>query len=136
MNRKLAMMFIFNGVFAGIAHAAPIEEHACNSTATEAEMYECLNYRLEEADIALNKAYKVLMARYKDNEPSPAQVITPQDSYLKKAQIAWIKFRDESCDFEAYESITGSGFGTIYTACLLEKTQERVKYLQWYVEHP
>lgn len=135
MNRKLAMILIFTGVFAGIAHAALMEEHPCSSTATEADMYECLTHQLKEADIALNKAYRVLTARYKENEPSPVQG-KPQGSYLKKAQIAWIKFRDESCDFETYESITGSGFGTIYTACLLEKTQERVNYLQWYIEHP
>lgn len=136
MNRKSAMMLTLAGVFAGVAHAAPIEDRACSSAATETEMYECLKHQLKEADIALNKAYKTLAVRYKDNEPSPAQGIKPQGSYLKEAQIAWIKLRDKGCDFETYESITGSGFGTIYIACLLEKTQERVDYLQWYVEHP
>ncbi|WP_373388273.1 lysozyme inhibitor LprI family protein [Pseudomonas alcaligenes] len=113
-----------------------MKERACSSAATEIEMHECLKHQLKEADTALNQAYKVLTARYKNNEPSPIQGIKPQESYLKETQISWIKFRDESCDFETYESITGSGFGTIYTACLLEKTQERVKYLKWYIEHP
>lgn len=136
MNRKSAATFILTGAFASIAHAAPTQKNTCSSATDEVEMYQCFKHQLEKADITLNHSYKTLIARYKENGAPQAQGIKPQDSYLKEAQIAWIKFRDESCDFETYESITGSGFGTIYTACLLEKTQERVKYLQWHIEHP
>lgn len=113
-----------------------MQKNTCSSATDEVEMYQCFKHQLKKADITLNQSYKALIARYKENGAPQAQEIKPQDSYLKEAQIAWIKFRDESCDFETYESITGSGFGTIYTACLLEKTQERVKYLQWYIERP
>lgn len=136
MNRKSVATFIFAGAFAGIAHAAPMKENICSSATNEVEMYQCLKHQLKKADTTLNQLYKVLVARYKDNGAPQAQGAKSQDGYIKEAQIAWIKFRDDSCDFETYESITGSGFGTIYTACLLDKTQERVKYLQWYIEHP
>ncbi|MFI8691973.1 lysozyme inhibitor LprI family protein [Stutzerimonas kunmingensis] len=136
MNRKSAAIFILAGAFAGVAHAASMKESICNSASNEGEMYQCLKHQFNKADATLNQSYKTLVARYKNNGIQQAQGAKPQDSYLKEAQIAWIKFRDESCDFETYEAITGSGFGTIYTACLLGKTLERVKYLQWYVEHP
>jgi uncharacterized protein YecT (DUF1311 family) len=54
----------------------------------------------------------------------------PKDIYLKKAQQAWLKMRDVSCDYETYESQKGSGFSSIYKQCLLDKTNERIKYLK------
>lgn len=98
-------------------------------------MYECLQQQLKIADAELNAAYKKLMGRYKDNG-KPFGVDNTQDVYLRNTQRAWIKLRDTSCDFETYESQTGSGFQTIYTNCLLKLTRERVDYLQWFVRHP
>ncbi|QLC74258.1 DUF1311 domain-containing protein [Pseudomonas sp. LPB0260] len=108
----------------------------CNASNTEAEMYECLSLELRKSDSELNLAYKTLIARYKGNGSPSGSSIETQDIYLKKAQIAWIKQRDANCDFETYESITGNGFGTIYTACLLEQTQKRAEYLKWFIQHP
>ena len=134
MNTKSARLLILTAVFTGFNHAAPINEHTCSTAYTETEMYECLKLQLKEADNSLNKAYKTLMTRYKE-ERQLNQKVKTQGEYLREAQLAWIQFRDKSCDFDTYESITGSAFGTIYTDCLLEKTQERVKYLEWYIEN-
>ncbi|WP_158635461.1 lysozyme inhibitor LprI family protein [Pseudomonas duriflava] len=108
----------------------------CNAANTEAEMYECVNSELIKSDLELNIAYKTLIARYQENGSPSGSEIETQDAYLKKAQIAWIKQRDASCRFETYESVAGSGFDTIYTACLLEQTQKRVEYLKWFIQHP
>jgi uncharacterized protein YecT (DUF1311 family) len=121
---------------ASITNASAKAGNPCNAANTEVEMYECLNSELKKSDTELNHAYKTLIARYKENGAPPDLKIESQDVYLKKAQIAWLKQRDASCDFETYESITGSGFGTIYTACLLEQTQKRVEYLKWFVHPP
>ncbi|KAF2391532.1 lysozyme inhibitor LprI family protein [Pseudomonas frederiksbergensis] len=106
----------------------------CATAATEGQMFDCLQRQLKASDHALNTAYKTLIARYKDNGLATNQ--PSQDLILKKAQLAWIALRDASCDFETYESIGGSGFGTIHTACLLEQTQKRVEYLNGFVGSP
>lgn len=38
--------------------------------------------------------------------------------------------RDVSCNYEAYELQTDTGFAPIYEPCLLNKTNERIKYLK------
>lgn len=108
--------------------------YTCPNANTESEMYDCLQLQLKTSDQALNQAYKTLITRYKENgafENHPSQ-----DVMLKKAQLAWIVLRDASCEFETYDSMGGSGFGTIHTACLLEQTQKRVEYLQGFVGEP
>jgi len=109
---------------------------SCKAAKTENEMDECLTVELKKSDAELNTAYQKLVSRYEaTGAPANAKGQT-QGGYLKEAQRGWIKLRDASCDFETYESRMGSGFGTIYTACLLEQTQKRVEYLNWFIQHP
>jgi len=136
MRWKLLAILSALLAIASITNASAKAENLCKSSRTEVEMYECLNSELKKADSALNSAYKNLMVMYKENGAPSGLKIETQDAYLKKSQLAWIKLRDTTCDFETYESITGSGFGTIYTACLLKQTQKRVDYLKWFIQNP
>lgn len=109
---------------------------SCKAAKTETELYDCLNIELKKSDAELNEAYQNLSSRYQETSaPANSKGLT-QGGYLKEAQRGWIKLRDASCDFETYESRTGSGFGTIYTVCLLEQTQKRVEYLNGFIQHP
>ncbi|MGH1349255.1 MAG: lysozyme inhibitor LprI family protein [Methyloligellaceae bacterium] len=109
--------------------ASRLAKFNCKGTASEAEMGACASRHLNKADKELNQLYGKLMASYKDDRPVRLNVGTRAD-FLRKAQREWIKFRDVSCKLETYDSIGGSGFGTIYTFCLLKYTQERVLYLR------
>lgn len=132
MSRKIAVAVSAMFIFSSIAVATPATVTPCNNAPTEAEMYDCLTAELKKSDAELNIAYKKLIDRYK----ADGQSAESQYNYLKQAQIAWLKSRDTGCNFETYDSRLGSGFGTIYTACLLQHTQKRVEYLQWYIKHP
>ncbi|SUG14268.1 Uncharacterized protein conserved in bacteria [Salmonella enterica subsp. arizonae] len=50
--------------------------------------------------------------------------------FTEKIPTSLDKMRDASCNYETYESRTGTGFSSIYTQCLLDKTKERIKYLK------
>ncbi|QBF26343.1 DUF1311 domain-containing protein [Pseudomonas tructae] len=100
----------------------------CPRANTEAQMYDCMQQALKRSDRQLNELYHALVARFKDEGATPGR--PTQDLALKKAQRAWIAFRDASCEFETYESVGGSGYGTIHTHCLLQQTQARVEYLK------
>jgi len=120
----------------GASTVSAPQSTSCKAAKTESEMHECLTVELKKSDEELNAAYQKLLSRDEaTGAPANAKGQT-QGGYLKEAQRGWIKLRDASCDFETYESRTGSGFGTIYTACLLEQTQKRVKYLNWFIGHP
>jgi len=97
---------------------------------SEQEYYLKIKSLHDKADKKLNDLYKIQM---KESQNKGAEFYGQQksrDVYLKKAQQAWIKMRDASCDYETYESQTGTGFSTIYEKCLLDKTNERIKYLE------
>jgi len=48
---------------------------------------------------------------------------------LKKAQKAWIKYRDLECDFEAYEMRGGSYENILRDGCKIKLTKDRIKDL-------
>lgn len=83
-----------------------------------------------KSDAELNGLYKSQMEEYKKEGGEFYGQDISRDVYLKRSQQAWIKMRDSSCDYETYESKTGTGFSGIYTQCLLDKTNQRIKYLK------
>ncbi|MCP3748849.1 lysozyme inhibitor LprI family protein [Pseudomonas sp. SBB6] len=106
----------------------------CPGANTEVQMLECMQQSLKKSDRQLNELYQALVARFKAEGSAPGQ--PTQDLALKKAQRAWIAFRDASCEFETYESVGGSGFATIHTHCLLKQTQARIQYLKQVTDMP
>jgi len=56
-----------------------------------------------------------------------------QKENIKKAQIAWLKFRDLHCDCESSEHEGGSMESLIHTECLAILTEERIKQLKLFL---
>lgn len=83
-----------------------------------------------QVDRELNELYSNQMQEYKKQGGDFYGQTVSKDNFLKKSQQAWIKMRDASCDYETYESQTGTGYQSIYTQCLCDKTNERIKYLK------
>ncbi|EBA0988187.1 DUF1311 domain-containing protein [Salmonella enterica] len=96
----------------------------------EQENFNIINENYVKADNELNLLYKMQIQQYKKEGADFYGQKESRDVYLKKSQQVWIKMRDASCNYETYESRTGTGFSSIYTQCLLDKTKERIKYLK------
>ena len=99
-------------------------------TSDEQGNFNKMNESYLTADNELNSLYKIQMQQYKREGAYFYGQKESRDVYLRKSQQIWIKMRDASCDYETYESRTGTGFSSIYTQCLLYKTKERIKYLK------
>ncbi|EMS0950808.1 DUF1311 domain-containing protein [Salmonella enterica] len=95
----------------------------------EQKHYNKVNSDYIKSDKELNKSYKIKIQQYKKEGADFYGQVESRDIYLKKSQQVWIKMRDASCNYETYESRTGTGFSSIYIQCLLDKTNERIKYL-------
>jgi uncharacterized protein YecT (DUF1311 family) len=80
----------------------------------------CNNNELEYQDGLLNRYYRQTMRRLSNNEKQK----------LKKAQRAWIKYRDAKCDAEGKEMRGGTGESLLIGACLVETTKLRAKELK------
>lgn len=106
----------------GPARAAP----ACGAEETQAGMNACLARQLGEADLALNAAYRALIARLGADSPLRAP--------LTEAQRAWLRFRDAECAFAAAGSRGGSFHPAAQSGCLMGLTRQRLEALQAYLD--
>lgn len=84
------------------------------------EINRCLRLRYEESDRRLNQVYRQVQTKL---NPAQKQVLTD-------AQLAWIQFRDKSCDFETYGNRGGSGYRGFLSGCLDRVTRARTTELE------
>lgn len=91
----------------------------CADAMTTAQMQACLGERYQEADGALNRAYRQAMEALDET----------RQAKLRAAQRAWIDFRDKSAEFEASVAEDGSLYQLIHLETLVAMTQERSRAL-------
>ncbi|MBE9003505.1 lysozyme inhibitor LprI family protein [Fortiea sp. LEGE XX443] len=96
----------------------------CNDAQTQLEINICAQFAYQNADKKLNQVYKQLLPKLSKS----------RQQKLIAAQLAWIKFRDASCEFEksAYEG--GSIAPAIYSVCSEEITKQRTQQLRNYLQ--
>ncbi|GAA6623931.1 lysozyme inhibitor LprI family protein [Scytonema sp. NUACC26] len=92
----------------------------CNKAVSTPELKYCSQLSYEAADRRLNEVYKTVTSN----------LINEQRQILISAQQAWIKFRDNNCNFETYGSRGGTGYEIFRNGCLERLTKQRTKDLQ------
>ncbi len=95
----------------------------CAKANNTVEMKYCSQLSYQAADKQLNLVYQKVMGT---TQGEPRQL-------LITGQQAWIKFRDNSCDFEVYQSRGGTGYEIFRNGCLEKLTKQRTKDLQDYL---
>jgi uncharacterized protein YecT (DUF1311 family) len=91
----------------------------CPEAHTQLDMNQCADAQYRKADAELNRAYQQL-----------ARASGGPDAKLKAAQLAWLKFRDAECDYEASQYEGGSIMPMVYSFCLRDVTAARTKQLR------
>ncbi len=99
---------------------------ACDNLATNAQSG-CLEKLANAVDTKLNEVYRRAIKTIESSDPDHA---SEWKAELKKAQQAWIAFRDADCGaLTAYEWSHGTGMGAATEHCILEKTEARTREL-------
>ncbi|WP_426347573.1 lysozyme inhibitor LprI family protein [Cronobacter universalis] len=124
MKNLLIVVFHFFLIMCNVAQAA--------SSHDEDMYYNEISRDYSKADKELNHLYTIQIQQYRKEGADFYGQAQSRDVFLKESQQAWIKMRDVSCNYETYESRTGAGFSGIYIKCLLDKTNERIRYLKLY----
>ncbi|MEG4230951.1 lysozyme inhibitor LprI family protein [Microcoleus sp. Pol11C3] len=96
----------------------------CKSPQTTLDMNICSSQEFKAADTKLNQLYQQLRPKLNSK----------QQQRLTVAQRSWLKFRDETCNYEAGKFEGGSVAASTYGYCRARVTQERVKDLERYLE--
>jgi len=92
----------------------------CQNPQTQTDMNQCSSSDLTRETKKINKTYNDFRAKL---NPS-------QKQQLKEVQLAWIKFKDLACQFEASGVEGGSAHSMVLASCLAEKTLQRNKELE------
>ncbi|MEG4282684.1 lysozyme inhibitor LprI family protein [Microcoleus sp. A006_D1] len=96
----------------------------CKSPQTTLDMNVCSTQEFKAADTKLNQLYQQLLPK----------INTKQKQRLVTAQRTWVKFRDETCDYEAGKFEGGTLAAPTYGYCKARVTKERIKDLEGYLE--
>jgi uncharacterized protein YecT (DUF1311 family) len=96
----------------------------CANAQTQAEINQCAQASYETADKELNQVYQELKSSLNSQEQEE----------LIDAELAWIEYRDQTCEAESSQYEGGSIQPTIYYGCLERVTIERTAELQRQLE--
>lgn len=97
----------------------------CENPQDQIALNQCAADEYAAADQALNATYKQIAKRLSDDQPTL--------KLLKKAQRAWITFRDEECAFSSSAARGGSIESMVIANCKTLRTNERNKQLLHYL---
>jgi uncharacterized protein YecT (DUF1311 family) len=112
-------------ILAGLLFCVPASANECFDLATQADMNICSYQDFQKADKELNDLYQQQL-KWLPQQSSKQR--------LKAAQLAWIKFRDASCLYEAGpQEESGTIWPTEQNSCLSSLTKKRVIELKDYL---
>jgi uncharacterized protein YecT (DUF1311 family) len=97
----------------------------CKDAQTQFEMNQCAHKEFVAADAELNKAYNRLASKLEEEELR---------AQLKTAELAWIKYRDATCDFEGGFYKGGTMRPMVESFCLARVTSARTAELKQQLE--
>jgi len=104
-----------------LAISVIISSSFCNAQ-TMLEMKDDAGSKYKQADVEMTRIYK--LAREVCDDAGKER--------LKKAQLAWIKYRDLCCEAEGAIYEGGSMSGLAQSNCMIEVTKERTNRLKAY----
>ena len=100
------------------------QEPNCKSPQTTLDQNVCSSQEFQAADRKLNQVYQQLQPKLNSK----------QKQRLIVAQRSWLKFRDETCDYEMGQFEGGSVAPSTYGYCRARVTKERIKDLERYLK--
>jgi uncharacterized protein YecT (DUF1311 family) len=105
--------------------SAAMANDNCAKASDQATMNECADKAFKAADADLNKLYKEIRNRLKDDADTAKLLVS--------AQKAWIAYRDAECVFTSAASAGGSIYPMIVSQCRDGITRKRIKDFKGYL---
>ena len=131
---KLLKISAFVVALAGASTASAQSEPAldCANAQTQSDLNQCAYQDFERADEGLNHIYKQAMKAAVAADKEAAEMgehYVGAVTELKKAQRAWIDYRDGNCAGMSREALGGSMQPMLISGCQARMTELRTKEL-------
>ena len=128
------VLMTLTGLLAGFATAYAQEDPQvdCANAVAQAELNYCADLDFQKADKELNAVYKQALIAQAEADKEGADIgpgYVGAVKALKKAQRAWIDYRDGHCLGVGYEAVGGSMQPMLISGCKTSLTQVRTKEL-------
>ena len=98
----------------------PAQRDPCDDAQSQSEMNICADKRFKAADAVLNRVYNQLAAKLEADARAK----------LKAAEVSWLKYRDDNCEYEAAGFEGGSMQPLIRSSCYERMTKARTDELR------
>ncbi|MGG7516534.1 lysozyme inhibitor LprI family protein [Allorhizobium undicola] len=128
-----ALALVLSGLVLPVDAGAQQPKFNCTDPQTQQDMNFCAGEDYNRADRDLNRIYKRAMAwaeeqdtYWKDTDEDKVGAVNA----LKKAQRAWIDYRDGHCDTYGFQARGGSMEPQLVASCLTDLTKARTRELQ------
>jgi uncharacterized protein YecT (DUF1311 family) len=110
--------------------AASAQDVDCSNQITQLDMNMCAYKAFEAADAELNRVYAETIAYMQAADRDYPPPGDSEEARLRKAQRAWVAFRDANCDSAGFQMRGGSAEPLIVNGCLHAMTEERIAELR------
>jgi uncharacterized protein YecT (DUF1311 family) len=117
--RALLVSGVLSGALVSASSCFAAQPECLNSAPTQLAMDECVGRSMKASDQKLNETYHALLAK----------VSKSGADQLRKAQRAWLAWRDAQCEFNTMGTRGGSINSSMYGLCIDELTQEQTRRL-------
>jgi uncharacterized protein YecT (DUF1311 family) len=112
-------------------------EPDCRKAVTQMDLNICADQDYRAADAELNKTYRLAVAAMQATDKELGDIDSAYAGALealKKAQRAWIGYRDGQCELAGFEARGGSMEPMLVSGCLAELTRKRTAELKELME--
>jgi uncharacterized protein YecT (DUF1311 family) len=120
MKRIVSAILLTLALLAAAPAQKQTQHDPCDDGQTQAEMNMCADKKFKAADAALNRVYNELASK----------VDAMYRAKLKAAEVSWLKYRDDNCDYETALYEGGSMRPMVYSFCLERMTKARTAELR------
>lgn len=135
--KKVIFSFVLLAIGFGLCVFVPLKQNSVqannvksNFFSTQTDMNNQAYQEWKKADDELNKVYSQILKKYKDDKVFIAK--------FKKAELAWIKFKDAEIEAIYPEEDKMHNYGSVYPMCVngiaTEMTQQRTKELKLWLK--
>ena len=120
MKRIVPALLLSFSLLAAASAQKRAEPNPCDDPQSQAEMNICADKQFKAADAELNRVYAGLAAKLEAGARAK----------LKAAEVSWLKYRDDNCEYEAAPFDGGSMQPLIRSSCLERMTRARTAELR------